>query len=709
MALLHETYSVKSFVVRMSRTQHERQEPFFHSAGPSLIGMEKPVPSFQQFLESVPPPPLKELPPIPFFKDTVPMSTRPIPQSNTTDRISTVSSTASWWENDEEKPLDRRLEPEPEPEPSRESPIFLQPSTYTVSSPQLAKPERPLPPLLEPRTFSPLLDSPLVSPSRGAARDNAPAFEYELSAEFPQTDHWPRPPSAHYNGVTKGTPAGPYPSISSIAKDFALQGPQTPLPKTPDELGQAKERAAAQLAERSDLDVTENKIPGKAIVSLGLEAVDTSDKAKHGHQSSAQIPPRSPEYAHYIPSQRQEDSAQEWTARSADLKGEVEMKDERLSKDYHQALLDQYRELARPETALFDDDSWFVQSDIGTGRDIHMAPQPLFTDRRMETQHRRVDSADPTSPVSAHEEKEKGETKGRHHHRRKSSLRDQIKDSISSGPLKMILPSKYPRADTPASPLSPTRPDTEKAKDASKEKKNKKGKKATDGPPHTPPLPLTLVASLSSKSSSPRPSTDSNRPRPSTESRHASPLAHSHHLTTEPRQSTPLTTISQTSSASPIPSASPTTTSRPNRTTLARLRRPSANPHSPKQSPTTYHQPSANAIYPLPMERAPSDPSPPPPPSTHPFTLGNLSKLSIAAPAHAASPLPSPSPPTSPDSVVSQRLGLLRHGDGERRWSFSKRAGELKREGQRARRRAELKSSIKIVGQTDPARLDGYV
>ncbi|GAB7346347.1 hypothetical protein MBLNU457_5060t1 [Dothideomycetes sp. NU457] len=171
----------------------------------SLRGLEQAVPSFQSFVRQTPPPTQqKPLPPVPdqnLFDEPRSMSKR---------RSSSVySRTIRQWA------------PTPESWHSRDlgaSDMFLQPNVYSYSSPHLVE-SPPTPPLLQPRTFSPLLDSPLTTP------EETPDEWRHESILLP-----PAPPSINVN-PSKG-------HVKTVSLDKAKAAMHTPgkAPLLPEEL-----------------------------------------------------------------------------------------------------------------------------------------------------------------------------------------------------------------------------------------------------------------------------------------------------------------------------------------------------------------------------------------------------------------------------------------------------------------------------------------
>lgn len=129
------------------------------SSSSSLRGMERTAPpSFQDFVKRTPPVGAqKPLPPIPLIEQC---TSTELPTTRPRRTSSVYSRTISHWA--------------PTPESWRRqdivaSDMFLQPSMYSLSTPELVLEEQPEPQgvttLLQPRTYAPLLASPSPSPS----------------------------------------------------------------------------------------------------------------------------------------------------------------------------------------------------------------------------------------------------------------------------------------------------------------------------------------------------------------------------------------------------------------------------------------------------------------------------------------------------------------------------------------------------------------
>lgn len=149
------------------------------SSSSSLSGMEQAIPSFQSFIRRTPPPdPSKPLPPTPLIprraSSTSPPRSR-TPSSYAPRRSSSVySRTVSQWFDDDAswRSADLRDDPLPELPPLP----LLQPVAYSKSTPQLIeRSAAPPPPMLEPRTYSPLIITPSPTASRATTPSRSPA------------------------------------------------------------------------------------------------------------------------------------------------------------------------------------------------------------------------------------------------------------------------------------------------------------------------------------------------------------------------------------------------------------------------------------------------------------------------------------------------------------------------------------------------------
>lgn len=196
----------------------------------SLRGLEQAVPSFQSFVRQTPPPThQKPLPPVPdqnLFDEPRSMSKR---------RSSSVySRTISQWA------------PTPESWHSRDlgaSDMFLQPNVYSYSSPHLVE-SPPTPPLLQPRTFSPLLDSPLTTP------DETPEEWRHESVLLP-----PAPPAIDVN-PTKG-------HVKTVSLEKAKAAMHTPgkAPLLPEELRALAARSLSVVDHRMNRSAEDLRTP----------------------------------------------------------------------------------------------------------------------------------------------------------------------------------------------------------------------------------------------------------------------------------------------------------------------------------------------------------------------------------------------------------------------------------------------------------------
>ncbi|KAF4309780.1 hypothetical protein GTA08_BOTSDO02655 [Botryosphaeria dothidea] len=760
--------------------------PVYWNHTPALGGMEQTAPSFRDFMRTVPPsqaPQLKPLPPVPRTRQPsavpyVPPHSSSLTSNARTSRSEGFLKTASTeWESDEEAPGERA------PEPPND---FLQPATYTVSNPVLSKPDREDLPVLEPRKFELLIPDPSPQASPDML---TPAFEYETHMDFPPSPASSKPPQ---------TPLPPIPSGISPAKlkDLSMLK-KTPTPPSPAPSWDASVISPATALSEAPL----------AISPFSLATPVTSISRQWA--TVPQSPPWSRDFSQYV-QQSASSSPHRLVARSAAPGADDEWEDmeetrrargNRLSVDYHSVLVDQYRDLVSPSSDMFGDDKqetlWTPPQSPSTGDD-DLIPLPLALKTEPTDRYAVIDRSSPF-PEDHYEQPSP------QHHRRKLSIREKI-PALAAGTLNMILPSHHSRKSSTTSsrsgeiPISPpadhesfrevdpkpgprpapryrarsrvfpvyTRPQSgiyaiTRAKPVLKSvKKGKKGKKEEDQPKE-PPLTLTLTSSLSTNTSSTRPSVERSRPTATSPTQMpASPSLSLFPTSSRPSPSTASTTstkppLSPRPSLSNNPSPSPpppprtkasnpaaSTTKSPAPSPLARglthteLFSLSPRAPTPPPKPTTTKGNKAIPSYPRQLAAGP-----PPENSSHRRPKSSTARAALSALGiGSSSSTPRKSAPTSSDGarllfVHEKPAPSLPHGaalpppsssTGQERlhrsasgalssssWvrgretSLVKRAVEAHRAHRRERQKQEMKRSIRVLGQTDPQVVEGYV
>lgn len=772
--------------------------PVYWNHTPALGGMEQTAPSFRDFMRTVPPsqaPQLKPLPPVPRTRRpsavpyVPPHSLSLISNARTSRSEGSLKTASTAGESDEETPGERT------PEPPND--FFLQPATYTVSNPVLSKPDREDLPVLEPRKFELLIPDPSPQASPDML---TPAFEYETHMDYPPSPASSKPPQ---------TPLPPIPSGISPAKlkDLTMLK-KTPTPPSPAPSWDAGVISPATALSEAPLAISP--------FSLATPVMSISRQWATVPQS----PPWSRDFSQYV-QQSASSSPHRLVARSAvpgaDHEWEVmeetrRARGNRLSVDYHSALVDQYRDLVSPSSDMFGDDKretlWTPPQSPSTGDD-DLIPLPLALKTEPTDRYGVIDRSSPF-PEDHYEQPSP------QHHRRKSSIREKI-PALAAGTLNMILPSHHSRKSSATSsrsgeiPISPpadhdsfreadpkpgprpapryrarsrvfpvyTRPQSgvyavTRAKPILKSVK--KGKKEEDQPKE-PPLTLTLTSSLSTNNtSSTRPSVE--RSRPTAASPTQIPASPSLSLFPTPRRPSP-STASITSTKPPL-SPRPSLSNNPSPSPPSPPRTKAFNPaastaKSPAPSPlarglthTELFSLSPRAPTPPPKptttksnEATPSSPRPsyprqlaadPPPPenSSHRRPKSSTARAALSALGiGSSSSTPRNSAPTTTTTTSSSSDGArllfvhekpapsLPHGaalpppsssTGEERLrrsasgassssssvrgketSLVKRAVEAHRAHRRERQKQEMKRSIRVLGQTDPQVVEGYV
>ncbi|KAK5201449.1 hypothetical protein LTR16_002624, partial [Cryomyces antarcticus] len=685
----------------------------------SLDGMEKPVPSFTAFVKTTPPPTSqKPLPPPPTIPERAPSVT---PEYDLVRRSSSIYSrpAVSWmapdsWQKEE------IVEPE----------FFLQPGVYSSSTPHLLK-RQPTPPLLQPRTYSPLIPSPSSTP----APSPSPSPPTRPSILLPPSPPSIPIPAGHKRVVSlekKQQPSPMSPEASSpdwsplptkppqLRKLSAAHSPPQ-LSRTPPNLLQAR-KVLLNSPPTSQLLPTSyhsrNISQEKALVSLGIDAESQAVAEDYRGRSkqrndSAQAPPRQRDYSHYI--QHYNDFTNPFEERS---------NAQQLSEQYHALLTDQYRQENHSPTRRKESD------DVRTH--MKMVPQPLFSSHRRTTSkfhslsHKRGQSDGQISPTSPR--KDSTQSIGR-----KFSLREHIR--MPSLPLRISLDSmsNRRRSTSGSIPISPPFPletvalangattstgsagrrrtvkghrkrnsstafftsafhsrktsgTPEPAADAATSSSRK-----TKDPPYTAPLPL-----LASTHTAPAPRSAPRTP--------ASPAAHSH---ARNKLSSGGASATSHSSSSTTATTSPTSIYKRVGIGAAKwgdsLARPAVTPTPTSNSNPT---PASNTARPL-----PHSPTPPKPAYPHIFAPARtpaaprpdaLERVRAVLRARAAAS-PSPGGISIVHHVLPARplngavhAATRKEGDGKAKGVFGLKA-DARREGRAEKRREELKRLIRVV------------
>lgn len=149
-----------------------------NSSASSLNGRDRSVPRFQDFVKRAPPhDPAKPLPPTPLrvprrssYDDSPSASSREALPMGARRASSVYSRTVSQWIPDSPVWTGSDFADEPLPALPQQ---YLQPIAYSASTPQLVE-RPPTPPLLEPRTYQPLLATPSPTVSRATTPSPTP-------------------------------------------------------------------------------------------------------------------------------------------------------------------------------------------------------------------------------------------------------------------------------------------------------------------------------------------------------------------------------------------------------------------------------------------------------------------------------------------------------------------------------------------------------
>jgi len=208
------------------------------SSSSCLLGLERSVPSFQSFIDRTPPPTpptqSKPLPPIPLTAIHAPTPRR---------SSSVYSRTVSAWA------------PTPESWRSQDlaaTDIFIEADTLGGSYPQLVVGASSTPPLLQYRTYAPLIDSPCSTPSlsRSPSRDS-PCSTSQSAMHSRSSVLLPPPPIA----VRAGSNHVKTVSLNKAKAALQQAGTAALLPEEMRALAAVKPHAARELRKSRSLEM----------------------------------------------------------------------------------------------------------------------------------------------------------------------------------------------------------------------------------------------------------------------------------------------------------------------------------------------------------------------------------------------------------------------------------------------------------------------
>ena len=677
--------------------------------------MEKPVRSFKSFIRSVPANPTesKPLPPVPAKESSAWPASRKRSSSIYSRAINSWEAPASW----------RSSSNEPSPQSTA---IYLQPTTFSSGGSQSPDVNHSLPPVSEPRTYSPILPDPSPDPTEP---------NIELGATLPS-----KPSSVNQNkpatvpeGVRSDLGASRAPPQSSLPPpvNIAPESPARPLPPSPlQELPVANLKKLDSKTQAMQVHpmtspqpvpptspipskppLLRSFPPYKAAVSLGLEKANSPPIPKRNITRSRQTPPRARNYTHYIQTERRFTPGQ---AQGAKNKENVTDNDSWEDEDmnYHSVLVEQYRGLAVHDHHADKKGRTREGRHHDFVRDPELIPHPLSWQKASSGEQHSNENGNGVF------EKTNERTASRREPLFKTPLRLSLtnkvqkqespsgdfripflqrQETISSASVKSGksgIGVRKPSRRQPANPDHRFSAFYPRAKPPTPAKKqNKKGKQKAA---YVPPLPLVLPTTLAS---SPRT---------------AEPAPHPHFALREPRIS--LTSILQASSSPQHSSSYPASMERGARTLLPSPTHSHSHSHSRKTSlPSLTPKALANAHSAYDKLRA---------------SLGSLS-----APSHVHSTTP-PSPqrplfvherPTNPacadptlpppPAQLQPQLSSWRiaHPDAdadtdaeERKPGFLVKALEARRRRSREVRLLKLKRSIRVLGPMDPREVEGF-
>lgn len=653
----------------------------------------------------------KPLPPVPANESSSRSASGKRSSSIYSRAINSWEAPASW----------RSSSNEPSPQSTT---IYLQPTTFSSGDSQSPDVNHSLPPVSEPRTYSPILPDPSPDPTEP---------NIELGATLPSKPSSVNQskPTTMPEGVHSDLSASRAPPQSSLLPplvNIAPESPAKPLPPSPSpELPVANLKKIDSKIQAMQVHpitspqpvpstssipskppLLRNFPPYKAAVSLGLEKASSPPIPERNVTRSRQTPPRTRDYTHYIQTERRFTPGQ---AQGAKNKENVTDNDSSEDEDmnYHSVLVEQYRGLAVHDHHADKKGRTREGRHHDFVRDPELIPHPLSWQK--------ASSGEQHSNENGNGVIEK--TNERTTSRRESlfkmplhlSLTNKVQKESPSGGFRILLPQcqetissasgkssksgigvRKPSRCQPASPDHRFSAFYPRAKPlTSARKQNKKGKQKAA---YVPPLPLVLPTALAS---SPR----------TTE-----PAPHPHFALQEPRIS--LMSILQASSSPQHSSSYPASMERGARTPLPSPTHSHSHSHSRKTSlPSPTPKALANAhnaynklraslgsLSALSHVHSTTPPSPQRPPFVHERPTN---------PARADPTLPPPPPQLQP-WLSPWRIA---HPDAdadpeERKPGFLAKALEARRRRSREVRLLKLKRSIRVLGPTDPREVEGF-
>lgn len=383
-------------VMVLATGKHTRRPTIFEGPrSPSLRllqGLERAVPPSVDSPKILPSPKtLKPLPPVPILETSHPEPTLPVValRSSSFDARSPGAwePPATWDHNEQEMP-DRPLD-------------FGYREPFSISSPQLTMKEPALP-ILEPRTYAPLLPEPSPSLTATSRRSSDLHIITQLSPVSPPkegqlwTDLPPSPPSPEEEELEPVTPA---PQLLPPLRILHLRSQGSteslPSPMTSTQVLPSRARSASP---------TPDRLKGPWSAGLGKARDSPSQTPSRlkgpwspgiGHtadvesRSSACLKgPWSPGVAHTRDDSIEkalsklginEDGSENtrgrtYTKTHKKVTSKEDKTEDNVSGNYHDALVEQYRALAAPTVGQWEDSSDDEQA-VGNFR---LVPKPLF-------------------------------------------------------------------------------------------------------------------------------------------------------------------------------------------------------------------------------------------------------------------------------------------------------------------------------------------
>jgi hypothetical protein len=360
-----------------------------------LRGVERHIVSTQKLIKLRPADSQKALPPDP-----------PLQYAALLRRSSSIYTRATdVWDEEEIDP--KRSHPEQERFSASSSQLTRSPESPLT--PWATEMINPIPPLLQPRNYEPLLPSP--SPSLAPqSRTNSfvPSLQIDLSSrESEQKDNWcasltPSPPLSIVQPVGRHTH-----SSSDIRTQYSTALPARVRARSVSPVStRLKGPFHPPVVHKQEASIS------KALASLGITAEEAG--ISRGRQRTKKMPRKfldyTCEYRFHLFEARLLSIFSDRMARTSHgatrvqatgprmfaASDDVEQEQEKESKEetkslstyYHQALVDQYRELAAPVQGQRDHSS----EDDEKGRDLRLVPAPLFwKNRQQELYPRRVE------------------------------------------------------------------------------------------------------------------------------------------------------------------------------------------------------------------------------------------------------------------------------------------------------------------------------